>query len=112
MASPTTNVTFTTDYGPFVVTLLPDAAPLSVANFLYYVENLTSGYNAAGSFFHRLVPGFVLQGGGYGVGSGAGLVIPTQAPVPSEVSASRPNTAGTRTRGPTSSSSTWSTIPA
>ena len=94
MASPTTNVTFTTDYGAFVVTLLPDAAPLSVANFLYYVENLTTGYNAEGSFFHRSVPGFVLQGGGYGVGGGAGVVIPTQAPVPSEASASRPNTAG------------------
>ena len=95
MASPTTNVTFTTDYGAFVVTLLPDAAPKSVANFLYYVENLTAGYNAEGSFFHRLVPGFVLQGGGYGVGTGSGVVIPTQAAVPSEVSASRPNTAGT-----------------
>lgn len=95
MASPTTNVTFTTDYGAFVVTLYADAAPLSTANFLYYVENLTSGYNAAGSFFHRLVPGFVLQGGGYGVGSGQGVVIPTQAPVQSEVSASRPNVLGT-----------------
>ncbi len=91
---PTTNVTFTTDYGAFVVTLLPDAAPLSVANFLYYAENLTSGYNASGSFFHRLVPGFVLQGGGYGVGAGNGVTIPTQAAVPSEVSASRPNVAG------------------
>ena len=97
MASPSTNVTFTTDYGAFVVTLLPDAAPLSVANFLYYAENLTSGYNAANSFFHRLpAPGdFVLQGGGYGVGTGSGVVIPTIAPVPSEASASRPNVAGT-----------------
>ena len=94
MASPTTNVTFTTDYGAFVVTLQADAAPLSVANFLYYVENLTSGYNALNSFFHRLVPGFVLQGGGYGVVNGSAATIPTLAPVASEVSASRPNTAG------------------
>ena len=95
MASPTTNVTFTTDYGAFVVTLTPDATPLSVANFLYYAENLTSGYNPSHSFFHRLVPGFVLQGGGYGIGDGSGVVIPTQAPTPSEASATRPNTAGT-----------------
>lgn len=95
MASPTTNVTFTTDYGAFVVTLLPDAAPLSVANFLYYVENLTSGYNVSSSFFHRLVPGFVLQGGGYYIQNGQAQTLPTQAAVASEVSPSRPNVAGT-----------------
>ena len=95
MATPTTNVTFTTDYGAFVVSLYPDAAPLSVANFLYYAENLTTGYNALNSFFHRSVPGFVLQGGGFGTGTGAGVVIPVQGPVPSEISASRPNVAGT-----------------
>lgn len=39
----------------------PNEAPLTVANFLNYVED--GDYD--GSFFHRLVPGFVLQGGGF-----------------------------------------------
>jgi cyclophilin family peptidyl-prolyl cis-trans isomerase len=39
----------------------PGEAPATVANFLNYVER--GDYD--GSFLHRLIPGFVLQGGGY-----------------------------------------------
>jgi len=44
--------------------------PLTAANFLSYVDR--GDYN--GSFFHRLVPGFVLQGGGFGLSKKDGKV--------------------------------------
>jgi cyclophilin family peptidyl-prolyl cis-trans isomerase len=52
-----------TPIAPVCIELLddPNEAPLTVANFLNYVED--GDYD--GSFFHRLVPGFVLQGGGF-----------------------------------------------
>ena len=90
-----TSVTFTTNLGSFVVTLLDDAAPQSVADFLSYVTDLSAGYNAENSFFHRLASGFVLQGGGYGVQGGKVITIPTHAPVVNEYSAAHPNVAGT-----------------
>lgn len=54
-------VQFDTVLGKFNVELLPEAAPATVANFLKYVDR--SAY--AGSFFHRSVPNFVIQGGGF-----------------------------------------------
>ena len=54
-------VRFQTNLGDIDVTLLPDSAPATVANFLKYVNR--GSYN--NSFFHRSVPGFVIQGGGY-----------------------------------------------
>ena len=47
--------------GNLVVTLRGDKAPVTVDNFLAYVNS--GFYN--GTIFHRVVPGFVLQGGGY-----------------------------------------------
>ena len=47
--------------GNLVITLAPDKAPLTVDNFLHYVN--TGFYN--GTIFHRIVPGFVAQAGGY-----------------------------------------------
>jgi cyclophilin family peptidyl-prolyl cis-trans isomerase len=51
---------------PAVITmeLFDDKAPLTVANFLRYVNNLDASGDYDGTFFHRLIPGFVLQGGG------------------------------------------------
>jgi uncharacterized protein (TIGR03437 family) len=54
-------VRFQTNLGDIDVNLLPDSAPATVANFLKYVNR--GSYN--NSFFHRSVPGFVIQGGGY-----------------------------------------------
>ena len=47
------------DYGTIKIELYPKYAPYTVANFVNLVEE--GFYN--GNTFHRLVPGFVLQGG-------------------------------------------------
>jgi cyclophilin family peptidyl-prolyl cis-trans isomerase len=54
-------VEFVTTEGKFVVQLDPQRAPLTVKNFLAYVHS--GFYN--GTIFHRVVPGFVIQGGGF-----------------------------------------------
>lgn len=50
-----------TNKGSFVVELYPEKAPVSVANFLKYVEN---GFYP-GTVFHRIVDRFMIQGGGF-----------------------------------------------
>jgi cyclophilin family peptidyl-prolyl cis-trans isomerase len=54
-------VQFETSAGAFIVQLDPERAPLSVENFLKYVNE---GF-FTGTIFHRVVSGFVIQGGGY-----------------------------------------------
>ncbi len=51
---------FETTQGAFTVELFPKEAPETVANFLKYVDD---GF-FDGTIFHRIVPGFVIQGGG------------------------------------------------
>jgi cyclophilin family peptidyl-prolyl cis-trans isomerase len=53
------HATITTDQGPVVVELLPDAAPRAVENFRLLAEH---GYYD-GLTFHRIVRGFMIQGG-------------------------------------------------
>lgn len=53
-------VRFETTHGAFTVETFDTAAPLSVANFLQYVDD---GF-FDGTIFHRIVSGFVIQGGG------------------------------------------------
>ena len=50
-----------TNAGDITVELYPDEAPLTVANFLSYVD---SGFYA-GTVFHRVIPNFMIQGGGF-----------------------------------------------
>ena len=50
-----------TSLGNFTMELLPERAPLTVAQFLKYVDQ---GYYS-GTIFHRVVPNFVIQGGGF-----------------------------------------------
>ena len=54
-------VTMETSKGTIRIELYPDEAPISVENFLAYVD---SGFYD-GLSFHRVVPGFVIQGGGF-----------------------------------------------
>ncbi len=50
-----------TSKGKIVVELHPDKAPKTVENFLGYVQS--GFYN--GTLFHRVIPGFMIQGGGF-----------------------------------------------
>lgn len=56
-------VKFATTEGEIVLTLFPDKAPLTVANFVKYVQD--GHYDQ--TIFHRVIPGFVVQGGGFSV---------------------------------------------
>jgi cyclophilin family peptidyl-prolyl cis-trans isomerase len=54
-------VEFRTSLGTFVIDLYPENAPQTVENFLQYVKE--GFYN--GTVFHRVIPGFMVQGGGF-----------------------------------------------
>ncbi len=54
-------VKFTTNLGSFTLELEPKAAPKTVANFLNYVHK---GFYK-GTTFHRVIPTFMIQGGGF-----------------------------------------------
>ena len=66
-----------TTQGRIRIELFPDAAPKTVANFLQYVKD---GFYS-GTQFHRVIPGFMVQGGGL---SADFKEKPTRAPVPIE----------------------------
>ncbi len=70
-------VKFETTAGDFIVQLDETRAPLTAANFLQYVKD--DFYT--GTIFHRVVGGFVIQGGGYTAKLEAK---PTRDPVPNE----------------------------
>ncbi len=54
-------VVFSTTLGEITIELYPDKAPVTVENFLAYVD---AGF-FDNTIFHRVIPGFVLQGGGF-----------------------------------------------
>lgn len=56
-----TNVLMKTNKGDIEITLDENAAPETVANFLAYVD--AGFYN--GTIFHRVIDGFMIQGGGF-----------------------------------------------
>ncbi len=54
-------VKLTTSMGPIVIQLDKEKAPISTENFVKYVE--LGHYN--GTIFHRVIDGFMIQGGGF-----------------------------------------------
>ena len=60
----TVTVCMLTSDGEIVIALDPAKAPITVTNFQQYVN---SGFYS-NTIFHRVVPGFVVQGGGYTTG--------------------------------------------
>jgi len=61
LAADAPQVRLHTSLGDIVVELDAQRAPLSVKNFLSYVD---AGYYT-GTLFHRVIPGFMIQGGGF-----------------------------------------------
>ena len=70
-------VKFSTNLGDFVVELEPAKAPQTVENFLQYV----SDKHYEGTVFHRVIDGFMVQGGGFTADM---QQKPTRAPIPLE----------------------------
>jgi cyclophilin family peptidyl-prolyl cis-trans isomerase len=58
---PAPQVVIKTSEGDITVSLFQDKSPLTVANFLAYVD---SGFYS-GTIFHRVIPNFMVQGGGF-----------------------------------------------
>ncbi|MDQ4148298.1 MAG: peptidylprolyl isomerase, partial [Pseudomonadota bacterium] len=56
-----TQVKMQTSKGPISLELYEDKAPQTVENFLTYARN---GFYD-GTIFHRVIPGFMIQGGGF-----------------------------------------------
>ncbi|AKH62488.1 MULTISPECIES: peptidylprolyl isomerase B [Photorhabdus] len=54
-------VTFHTNFGDIVINTFADKAPVTVENFLNYCRN--SFYD--NTIFHRVINGFMIQGGGF-----------------------------------------------
>jgi cyclophilin family peptidyl-prolyl cis-trans isomerase len=81
--------TFTTSLGDFTLALFEIEAPATVANFRQYI--LDEFYR--GTIFHRVMPNFMVQGGGYE--ENMQLKTGTRAPIPCEPSTERRNRRGT-----------------
>lgn len=60
-SAPNPQIILDTTLGQIVIELYHDEAPISVANFLNYVDS--GFYND--TIFHRVIPGFMIQGGGF-----------------------------------------------
>ena len=98
----TPHVELDTSAGKVIVELNAEKAPVSTKNFLAYVE---SGFYD-NTIFHRVIPGFMVQGGGF---TDAMKQKDTQPPIRNEASNGLQNTRGTlsmaRTSNPNSATS-------
>ena len=81
-------VVISTSAGDITVELFKDKAPISVVNFLEYA---TEGFYP-GTIFHRVVRGFVVQGGGY---TATMAEKPTRPPIQNEATNGLRNVRGT-----------------
>lgn len=61
MAAPNITVEIKTNHGTIVLELNADKAPVTVENFVRYAKD---GFYD-GTIFHRVIPGFMIQGGGF-----------------------------------------------
>ncbi|MFZ2725248.1 MAG: peptidylprolyl isomerase [Methylococcaceae bacterium] len=88
MTDTSTKVKLTTTLGAITIQLNAEKAPLSVANFLSYVKE--GFYN--GTIFHRVIPDFMAQGGGFDKDFNQKAV---HAPIQNEADNGLKNTRGT-----------------
>ena len=77
-------VEIVTDMGTIVVQLAPSRAPRTVENFLAYVKE----GHYANTIFHRVIGGFMIQGGGFTADM---KQKPVHAPIPLEARGGLPN---------------------
>ena len=87
-AKETDMVLIKTTLGDIKVKLAADKAPLTVANFLAYVDS--KHYD--GTIFHRVIDGFMIQGGGFDANM---RQKPTNAPIKNEAANGLQNKRGT-----------------
>ncbi|MGY2230851.1 peptidylprolyl isomerase [Pseudomonas tolaasii] len=96
------HVLITTTNGDIEIELDPAKAPISTKNFLAYVDK---GFYT-NTIFHRVIPGFMVQGGGF---TAQMSQKPTDAPIKNEASNGLHNVRGTlsmaRTNDPNSATS-------
>lgn len=88
MAQDNPVVVLETNKGVITIELWADKAPISVENFLRYTDNNFFD----GLVFHRVIPGFMVQGGGF---SPDLVQKSTYDPIKNEASAAVPNSRGT-----------------
>jgi peptidyl-prolyl cis-trans isomerase A (cyclophilin A) len=88
-------VVFETTKGNITIELYPEQAPISVENFLTYVD---AGH-FDGTIFHRVIPGFMIQGGGFTEDM---QQKPTQDPIKNEADNGLKNERGTLSMARTS----------
>ena len=82
-------VRVTTSEGTFIITLFPQRAPISTANFLRYVDE----GHYTNTLVHRVVGNFIIQGGGYSAVDNSAK--PTHDPIPNESGSGLRNVRGT-----------------
>lgn len=88
LAADNPHVLLNTSMGEIEIELEAEKAPISVKNFLEYVE---SGFYDE-TVFHRVIPGFMIQGGGFNDGLGQKK---TRAPIKNEADNGLHNVRGT-----------------
>jgi cyclophilin family peptidyl-prolyl cis-trans isomerase len=86
--APLPTLAFSTTAGDFTVELAATEAPESVANFLQYAAD----GHFDGTLFHRVIPGFMIQGGGFASGLEQK---PTRPPIRNEAANGLRNSRGT-----------------
>lgn len=107
LAGQNPKVKLETSQGDIVIELFEKEAPISVENFLTYVED--DFYSE--TIFHRVIPGFMIQGGGFGETfyEDQNKEKPTRAPITNEGENGLSNSNGTiamaRTSDPDSATS-------
>ena len=85
-----------TSFGNISVELFEKESPITVANFLEYVRS--GFYN--GTIFHRVIPGFMIQGGGFNTDF---VQKPANEPIKNEAANQLSNKRGTLAMARTSS---------
>ena len=88
-------VIFSTSMGDITIELMSEEAPITAKNFLDYVDAKFFD----GTIFHRVIPGFMIQGGGFTEDMNQK---PAQAPIKNEADNGVKNTRGTLSMARTS----------